>query len=216
MTDPRDRPEGANREESSGPASRGSVFAKWAERAVWVFVMVLVLRQFGPQVGAAVGLGRSLGTVPDFQVTTLDGDLIASSDLRGKVVLVNFWATWCGPCRVEMPGFQRVYDDYKDRGFVILGLSTDRGDRTVVTEFLEARSVNYPVAISTPELEEAFAGIRGLPMSFLIDREGVIQNRVYGFFAPPALRLAVRSLIQEEGDDISRDVSLAPALGGAR
>jgi thiol-disulfide isomerase/thioredoxin len=168
---------------------------KWAERALWAFVLGLFVVRFGPQAGAAAGFGRELGSMPQFRIETLDGDLISSEDVEGKVVLVNFWATWCGPCRLEMPGFQGVYEDYKDEGFVILGLSTDRGDLSTVTEFLEARGVEYPVAMSTRELEIAFAGIRGLPMSFLIDRDGIIQNRVYGFFAPPALRLAVRGML---------------------
>ena len=175
-----------------------SPFWVWTERAVWVFVAVMVFQRFGPQLGAAVGVGSDLGTMPSFQVTTLDGEVIHSDDLRGKVVLVNFWATWCGPCRVEMPGFQRVFDDWEAEGFVLLGLTTDRVEESVVRAWLEERDLDYPVARSTAEIEQAFGGLRGLPTSFLVDRDGQIRNRVYGFFAPPALRLAVRNLVRSE------------------
>ena len=177
--------------------SRRSRLLQWAEWAVWVFVLVLLVQRFGPQLGAAVGFDRELGRMPAFQVTTLDGRLVTDEHLRGKVVLVNFWATWCGPCRIEMPGFQKVYEDRKDEGFVILGLSTDRGGTGPVLDFVEERGVQYPVAMSTPALEEAFGGIRGLPMSFLVDREGMIRNRVFGFYASPTLRLAVGRMLRE-------------------
>ncbi|MGI9627116.1 MAG: TlpA disulfide reductase family protein [Longimicrobiales bacterium] len=183
--------------------TKRSVFVKWAERGVWVFVLVLLTQRFGPQVGAALGFGGDLGVLPDFQVTTLDGEVISSEDLKGQVVLVNFWATWCGPCRVEMPGFQKVYDDHRDSGFVILGLSTDRDGASGVADFVEARGVRYPIAMSTPELEQAFGGIRGLPMSFLVDREGRIRNRVFGFFASPTLRLAVRNMLRSDLEAIT-------------
>ncbi|MFS8639054.1 MAG: TlpA disulfide reductase family protein, partial [Gemmatimonadota bacterium] len=76
-----------------------------------------------PQAASALGLDSGGVDAPDFRVETLDGRTVALSDLRGQVVLVNFWATWCPPCRFEMPGFQRVYEEYRDQGFTILGLS---------------------------------------------------------------------------------------------
>ena len=195
-----------------GP-SRAGVFWRWVERLVFLGVLVFAGSRLGPQIGAALGVGRDLGTVPPFAVESLDGDLIASEGLLGQVVLVNFWATWCGPCRFEMPGFQKVYDDFREDGFVILGLSTDRGGRSVVDAYLEERGVTYPIAMSTHDLEQAFGGIRGLPMSFLIDRAGNIRHRVFGYFAGPTLRLAVGRLLDEEGPDPA--LSRAEA-GGSR
>ena len=104
--------------------------------ALWAAVLGLVVWRFGPQVGAALGLGRGSEPAPGFEVVTLEGDTVRLSDLRGRVVLLNFWATWCAPCRLEMPGFQRVWEDYRDRGVVIIGLSTDRGVRADVERWV--------------------------------------------------------------------------------
>ena len=178
-----------------------------------VAVLILVVQRFGPQIGAAVGWKGDLGSLPDFTLETLDGSIITRADLEGKVVLVNFWATWCGPCRVEMPGFERVYQDHRDRGFVILGLSTERGEREKVADYADRRGVTYPIAISTPALENAFGGLRGLPTSFLVDRDGKIRNRVFGFFASPALRLAVGRLLDSESEDqLGEQVPLDPPV----
>ena len=194
-----DSDKGSPGAEATGSESGRRPVLVWAERAVWAFVLVLLFQRFGPQIGAAVGFERELGRLPPFQVTTLDGQVITHEDLAGKVVLVNFWATWCGPCRVEMPGFQRVYEDRSSDGFVILGLSTDRTGPEGVRSYVAERGVDYPIAMSTPALEAAFGGIRGLPMSYLVDRDGVIRNRVFGFFASPTLRMAVGRMLEGRG-----------------
>ncbi|MDH3224761.1 MAG: TlpA family protein disulfide reductase, partial [Gemmatimonadota bacterium] len=155
--------------------------------------------RLGPQIAAAVGVQRDLGRMPPFTVESLDGEILSRDALRGKVVLVNFWATWCGPCRVEMPGFQKVYEDLEEEGFVILGLATDREGRGVVQRYVEERGVTYPIALSSNRLEQDFGGLRGLPMSYLVDRNGVIRHRVFGFFASPTLRMAVGRLLDEDG-----------------
>ena len=176
--------------------------------------------RLGPQIAAAVGVERDLGTVPAFTVETLEGVRIDSEELRGQVVLVNFWATWCGPCRFEMPGFQKVYEDLRDEGFVILGLSTDRESPAIVAEFVEERGVTYPIAMSSGALESRFGGLRGLPMSFLVDRSGQIRHKVFGYFTGPTLRLAVRRLLDEDvpsatsGGSESSPAGFAVALRG--
>src|SRR5690606_32147440 len=121
------------------------------EAVLWIAVLGFVGYRIWPQAASALGIGSGGLDAPDFRVETLDGTPVALSDLRGQVVLVNFWATWCPPCRFEMPGFQRVYDEYRDQGFTILGLSTDRGGTRIVREFLEERGITYPVAMATPE-----------------------------------------------------------------
>src|SRR5690606_16982844 len=106
------------------------------------------------------------------------------------VVLVNFWATWCPPCRFEMPGFQRVYEEYADEGFVILGLSTDRGSRRAVRDFLSERGITYPVAMATAQSVRAFGAGNLLPTSYLLDRTGKVRYTVRGIYAEPALEQA--------------------------
>src|SRR5690606_11918472 len=101
----------------------------------WILILGFLGFRIYPQLRAAAGIGSSGDEAPAYVLETLDGAWIDSESLRGKVVLVNFWATWCPPCRVEMPGFERVYNDRRDEGFVVLGLSTDRGSVRVVREF---------------------------------------------------------------------------------
>lgn len=171
----------------------------WWKRALdvglWVAVLGLLIWRFGPQVEAALGIGGTDTPAPDFAVTTLEGEVIRLSELRGQVVLVNFWATWCAPCRLEMPGFQKVWEDYRDRGVVILGLSVDRGDRSQVERWVGDRQITYPIGFATGQVVRAYGGANVLPTSLLIDRDGRIVHRVEGFYAAPALRAALRRLL---------------------
>jgi cytochrome c biogenesis protein CcmG, thiol:disulfide interchange protein DsbE len=187
------------RSEASGPADsspgRGKRIGRLVELALWVGVLGLVAWRFGPQVGAALGFGAGTEPAPDFVVETMQGDTIRLSDLRGQVVLVNFWATWCPPCRVEMPGFQRVWEDYADRGFVIVGLSVDQGVRSDVVRWVDQRGLTFPIAFAPGTVVRSYGGASTLPTSILIDREGRIAHRVQGYYAEPALRAAVRRLI---------------------
>ena len=109
----------------------------------------------------------------------LDGRAIATADLRGKVVLVNFWATWCPPCRAEIPDLVALQSKYGDR-LQIIGVSQDEGSVEVVRRYAAEQRMNYPIVMMTPELEQAFPGIRALPTSFVIDREGRIVQRHVG------------------------------------
>jgi cytochrome c biogenesis protein CcmG, thiol:disulfide interchange protein DsbE len=129
-----------------------------------------------PHVGAVAGIRSGGSTSPDFRVVTLAGDTLGAESLRGKVVLVNFWATWCGPCRVEMPLLEAMYARHRDRGFVLLGLSVDRGGAPLVRDYVRSRGVTYPVAIVGAREEGAFGGVRGYPTSFLLDRDGVVRH----------------------------------------
>jgi peroxiredoxin len=170
---------------------------RFLEPVLWVLVLGFVGVRLWPQAAAMVGVGSAGAAAPEVQVTTLDGQQFALSELRGQVVLVNFWATWCPPCRVEMPGFQRVYEETRERGFTIVGLSTDRGARGTVERFLEERGLTFPVALASAEAIRGFGEPRALPTSFLIDHEGRIRYTVKGIFAEPALRRAVSRLLDE-------------------
>jgi cytochrome c biogenesis protein CcmG/thiol:disulfide interchange protein DsbE len=172
-----------------------SVVGRVIDYGLWLIVLGLLAWRFGPQLLAVTGLAGGEGPAPPFEVTTLDGRLISSDSLAGKVVLVNFWATWCPPCRLEMPGIERVWQARRQDGFVVLGLSTDQTGADGVRAFLQERGVTYPIAMATPSIVRAFGGYRGLPTSFLIDRDGTIRYRITGFYAEPALRAAVSRLL---------------------
>lgn len=159
--------------------------------ALWIFILV----KLAPHLGAIVGVRSGGDIAPAFSVTTLDGAELSSSDLRGKVVLVNFWATWCLPCRAEMPLLESMWKRHAAESFVLVGFSTDRGGVDGVRRFLSERSITYPVAIVAQDVEAAFGGVRGIPTSFLLDRQGRIVHRVVGPLAPATLELAVRRLL---------------------
>jgi peroxiredoxin len=182
---------------------------RW-EALLWLGLLGFLGWRMAPQVAAAFGVASANSEVPPFDLTTLDGAPISDRQLRGKVVLLNFWATWCPPCRVEMPGFQSTYDRLRDRGFVVLGVSMDAGGSAAVARFLSDRDITYPVAMASPGMVASFGGVNFLPTSFLIDREGRIRHEVNGIFASVTLDQAARRLLDEPAGTAS-----APTGGNA-
>jgi len=166
-------------------------------RIVWILVFGILAYRAHPQVMAALSRGDADTAAPGFELRTLSGETVSLDAFRGQVVLLNFWATWCPPCRVEMPSFQRVYESKADQGFVVLAVSTDVAGESVVRDFITERGFTFPVAMATGRVVHDYGGVRALPTSFLIDRNGHIRHAVKGFFAEPALRLAVNRLLAE-------------------
>ena len=167
------------------------------EAVLWVALLLFIGSRMWPQIAAAFGVQSASANAPDFELTTLDGQRVSLTSLRGKVVLVNFWATWCPPCRIEMPGFQRVYEAKRDAGFTIVGVSTDAVGSRAVADFVRERGITYPIAMATGAVIQDFGGARALPTSFLIDREGRIRHEVKGIFTSVALEQAVDRLLAE-------------------
>lgn len=124
-----------------------------------------------PQVGTAA---------PNFTLLDLDGNWASLSDYQGRVVLLNFWATWCGPCRVEMPGMEVVYQELKSKGFEVLAISSDPQGMVVTRPFIETNGLTFPILHDSDYRVMATYGVRTLPMSFLVDRQGTIRHRVFG------------------------------------
>src|SRR5262249_31364047 len=117
--------------------------------------------------------------IPAFSVTTLDGRQLSSSDLKGKVVLVNFWATWCPPCRAEIPDLMELQERYRDK-LVVLGISEDDPPVDDVRKFVATQKMNYPVAMSTADVRKIFRGVVALPTTFVIDPEGRLEQKHVG------------------------------------
>ena len=176
----------------------------------WALLVAFLAWRLSPQAGAALGFASMNQTAPDFRLTTLDGTPVTRDSLRGKVVLLNFWATWCPPCRIEMPGFQDVYDEHRASGFVVLGVSTDAAGRGRVLDFLRDKGITYPVAMARGDVVNAYGGARVLPTSFLIDREGRVRHEVRGYFAEVALRQAVGRLLAEDHGGSDAGAAEAP------
>lgn len=134
---------------------------------------------------------------PNFAVTLRDGRSLDAESLRGRVVFVNVWATWCPPCRAEMPALQQLAEAYAADSVVVLGLSVDRRPPHEVDAFLAERGIRYPNAIIDDAVLLAFGGVRGYPTSFMLDRDGVIRHTVMGPVGVLTLRPAIRLLLNE-------------------
>lgn len=120
-----------------------------------------------------------VGPAPAWATTDLDGKPIGLEALKGKVVVVDFWATWCPPCVHEIPGYVKLQEKYADKGLVIVGLSLDR-NKAAVPPFAKKYGINYPLAIVGSEMTDLFGGVEGIPTTFLIDREGNIRHKKVG------------------------------------
>jgi peroxiredoxin len=117
---------------------------------------------------------------PDFELVSLDGKKVKLSDYRGKAVLLNFWATWCSPCKVEMPWFVDLQKRYGSDGLVILGIAMDDTTTPKIAQFASEMGVNYPVLLGTDKVSEDYGNVEFLPTSFYIDREGKIIGKGAG------------------------------------
>jgi thiol-disulfide isomerase/thioredoxin len=137
----------------------------------------------GPtQKETAPATGEIGSRLPDFSVKDLQGREISSADLRGKVVLIDFWATWCQPCKKEMPGYQKLLDRYGPQGFVVIGLKFDTmQDAEDPIRFARKIGVHYPLAVASDDLKLKFGGIQGLPTTMLYDRQGILRTKIIGF-----------------------------------
>ena len=124
-----------------------------------------------------MGTLPKLGPAPALKLTDVDGKEVSSEQLKGKVVVVDFWATWCGPCRVEIPGYAEMTRKYGKDGLVIVGVSLDEGGPAVVKPFATKMGINYQLVMADEAVQAAFGGISSLPTTFLIDRAGQMRDR---------------------------------------
>src|SRR5881398_3086475 len=145
---------------------------------------------------AVISAGEIRSYLPEFSVKDLQGREISSADLRGKVVLIDFWATWCQPCKKEMPGYQKLLDRYGSRGFAVVGFKFDiMMDTEDPVLFAQKLGVHYPLAVATDDLKQKFGGIDGLPTTLLYDREGILRQKVIGFEYTDVIESALKPLL---------------------
>lgn len=145
---------------------------------------------------AEITPGEIGSRLPDFSVRDLQGNSLSSSDLRGKVVLVDFWATWCQPCKKEMPGYQKLANNYRARGLVVVGFKFDNmRDTEDPLRFAKRLGVHYPLVVATGELQQRFGGIAGLPTTMLYDRQGILRMKVIGFEYTDTIESALKPLL---------------------
>lgn len=132
--------------------------------------------------------------LPSFTITDLSGQQISPATLKGKVALIDFWATWCPPCRKEIPHFNQLYARYREQGLIVIGLALD--DKAVeVRTFMRQMPIDYPVALASSELQKQFGGIEVYPTAFLFDREGRVTKKYLGYIYPDEFNQDVKALL---------------------
>ena len=154
---------------------------------------------------------RAPKSAPAFTLKDLDGRDISAASLRGKVVIVNFWATWCGPCRAEIPDLVALQSKYKDT-LQIIGISEDEAGVEVVKRFAAEHKINYPVAMATPDVEKLFPGISALPTSYIIDRDSRIVQKHVGMLTARTTEYETRHLAGLPVDAAIEEVDQAQGL----
>jgi len=125
---------------------------------------------------------------PDFSLKSFNGQEITLSQLRGKVVLLDFWATWCGPCKESIPHLIQLYKNYRESGFELVGMNIDKGDGEAVRRFVMSMDIPYPIVTAPEDVVRSYR-VTGIPATFLIDKEGKIREKVVGFSGAIAQQL---------------------------
>ncbi len=136
---------------------------------------------------------------PDFSLASLDGKTVKLSDFRGKAVLLNFWATWCEPCKIEMPWFVELQKQYGPQGLQVLGVAMDDTDPKDINEFAHKMGVNYPIAVGKEAVGDQYGGIPYLPSTFYIDRDGRVVDRVYGLVSRSEIEDDIKKALSSSG-----------------
>ncbi len=172
-----------------------------AGRAVRIFLAATIFVAAGcgaaakaPQSGNVIRFVRNPDAAPDFQLTGLDGKPLSLESARGKVVLLNFWATWCGPCRAEIPDLIALQERYAGK-LQIIGLMVDEDDAGVVKQLVARTGINYPVAMTSPETRIRYGGITALPTSFVLDTQGRVVQKHEGLRNPALYEMEIRALL---------------------
>ena len=167
---------------------------------------------------------RDPDPAPAFELKDLDGKPLKLDAYRGKVILLNFWATWCGPCRAEIPSLIELQKHYKNH-LQVIGLAVDEEDESFVRKFADSEGINYPIAMGTDNVRIAYGGVGALPTVFVIDTQGRIVQKHVGLFDPVLYETEVRALVdlpvaarietfQDQGEIFLKNADRATALPG--
>jgi peroxiredoxin len=133
---------------------------------------------------------------PDFSLESLDGSSMRLSDLRGKAVLLNIWATWCGPCKIEMPWFVDFQNQYRSEGLQIVGVAMDDASKDDISKFAKDMGVNYPILIGKDSVGDQYGGVPALPETFVITRDGKIMDKIIGLRDKGEIEDAIKKALE--------------------
>lgn len=160
-----------------------------------LYIGLHAARRSGPNHTMGMGYGTP---APDFTLETLDGKSLSLSSLRGKAVLVNFWATWCGPCKIETPWLVELQNRYGAEGLQIVGVAMDDSGKDEIARFAKDMGVNYPVLLGKEAVGEAYGGVPALPESFFIGRDGKIVDKIMGLEDRSEIENAVKKALNTQ------------------
>src|ERR1700728_2149455 len=194
-------------DQPSGNGTRNPVIL-----VVVAFVAALML-YFGYHQARRTGAGSAArltqsSLAPDFSLESLDGRNLRLSDLRGKAVLLNFWATWCGPCKIEMPWFVDLQKQYGSQGLQIVGVAMDDASKEDIGKFAKDMGVNYPILIGKESVGDQYGGVPALPESFLISRDGKIVDKIIGLRGKAEIEDAVKKALEAQPATAKSEASM--------
>lgn len=162
-------------------------------------------RMSRPKSGVSAGFqsdasGPARGAeAPDFELKVLDGQgkTMKLSSLKGKAVIVNFWATWCEPCKIEMPWLIQLQKKYGPQGLEVVGVAMDDTEEKTISEFAHKMGVNYPVLIGTEKVADLYGGVEGLPISFFLDRSGKVVDHILGLVSESQIESSIQKSLAQ-------------------
>jgi thiol-disulfide isomerase/thioredoxin len=194
-------------------ASRGKVLLGAVLAVILVSGLYLVNRYWiAPALRTQAMSNGDHPNAPAISLTDIEGKRLDLADYKGKVVVLNFWATWCGPCRIEIPGLMEMQNKYAHQGFSVIGISVDDESGSVV-EFYKEFGMNYPVAVGNQRIGELYGGIFGLPTTFLIGRDGRIYAKHTGATNPAVIEDEVQQLLAMSSSGEKTDFKPVLAAG---
>lgn len=161
--------------------------------AVILFAAYMIMRQNDEGERSALSSEQAENPAPSFELADIDGELVSIDDFKGRVILLNFWATWCGPCKREIPDFIDLQNEYGDDGLTIVGIALD--EHSLVTAFVKEWEINYPVLIGTEEVSMRYGNIRSIPTTFIIDRSGAVVKSYVGLQPRSVIEADVKALL---------------------
>jgi peroxiredoxin len=194
----------------------GVIMLPWRSLAALALAVALAACLQSPPGRPALKAEKDRKAAPHFTLKDATGAAVDLADYQGKVVLLNFWATWCGPCKIEIPWFIDFQQRYKDRDFAVIGVSMDDDGWQSVKPYVAEHKINYRIVIGTEEISQQYGGVEALPTTFILDREGRIASRHVGLVSKSDYQNEIVHLLDAPKQTAGVMPGALVALSGAR